>query len=153
MNVYRYVLLFFVTFSASIGQADPLQNCLSSSVYHEHRIEKEDNVKFCFDKYKSSITQESCYKSIRRNSLLINTSRLHNFTTSVCFYETTNHASLEACNQAAKKFKGAAEHDEALFYCYQTFQDKVSRKDCLKTSEKMIFPAKKEYLKRHCLNN
>ena len=153
MNVYRYILLFLAFCLPALAEADALQTCLSNSVYHEHRIEKEDNVKFCFDKYKNSITQDSCFKTITKNSVLINNTQLYNFVTSVCFYETGNHANLDSCNAIAKKFKGGAEHDEALFYCYQTFQDRVSKKDCLKTSDKMIFPAKKEYLKRHCLSN
>jgi hypothetical protein len=153
VNVTRYIFLLLALSLPALANADALQTCLASTVYHEHRIEKEDNINFCFEKYKNSISQDSCFKTIRKNSLLINTSKLHNFTTSVCFYETGEHKNLYACNESAKKFKGAAEHDEALFYCYQTFQDRVSKKDCLETSAKMIFPAKKEYLKRHCLRN
>lgn len=71
---------------------------------------------------------------------------------SICFYETTPAKDMNSCLAETKKFKNATNHDEAVFYCYQQFQDKLTAKDCLKTADQLIYPLKKEYLRQHCHN-
>jgi hypothetical protein len=146
--------IFFILFFGINGFAsEKLQKCLDSSVFHEHRIEKEENVMFCFDQVKNLIPKADCYFAIESHPNLINTYRLKLFTHNICFYDSKPHENLNTCLRDAARFGSATEHDNALFHCYQIFQEKASRKECLTVAKKMKFPAKKNYLENHCLKN
>lgn len=139
--------------SSSVFASEALDKCLDSAVYHEHRIEKEENVKYCFDKFKTSVSKAECYKAIEDHPRLISTYRLKLYAQNICFYDVNSHANLNSCIDEAERFIGASEHDEALFYCYQIFQDRTSKKDCLSVAKKMKFFAKRTYLENHCRKN
>lgn len=130
-----------------------LSDCLISASQQEHRLEKEDSVRFCFNKYKESTSKETCYLFFAQKVPKLASTKLNEEINSICFYETTPAKDMNSCLIETKKFKNAINHDEAVFYCYQQFQDRFKQKDCLKTAEQLIYPLKKEYLQQHCNNS
>lgn len=148
--------MFFFIFAVALfglkAPASDLGQCLYAANFNEHRLEKENSVRLCFDKYKSLISKESCYSYLDKKVAKLSSTNLSEDIKGLCFYDTTPAKDLNACATETKKFKVAANHDEALFYCYQQFQENISQKDCLKISGQMIYPSKKNYLKEHCLN-
>lgn len=146
----------FILFSCLISvtaTAGELSQCLYSATYQEHRLEKENSVRACFNKYKSFITKDTCYLFLEKKVSKLSSTRLNEDINSICFYETTLPKDLNSCLLETKRFKSSSNHDEAVFFCYQQYQDRISQKDCLKTASQMIYPAKKEYLQQHCYNH
>lgn len=80
----------------------------------------------------------------------LNSSKLLEDLKSTCFYETTPSNDIGSCLKETQYFKNTLNHDEAVFYCFQQFQEKLSKNDCLKTAEQMVYPLKKEYLRQYC---
>ena len=146
-------IIFILFFSINSFASEKLKKCLDSSVFHEHRIEKEENVMFCFDQFKNLISKADCFSTIESHPNLISTYRLKLYTQNICFYDSKPHENLNTCLKDAERFGRATEHDNALFYCYQIFQEKTSQKECLGVAKKMKFPVKKNYLENHCLKN
>ena len=133
--------------------AASLEGCLQKSNSIEHRLERQDATRACFSLVTSGLKKETCFSILTRHKQLLNTSQLQQTGTSACFYESSAHTSIKDCLNSSTKFKGGVDHDEAVFFCYQNFQEKLSKKDCLMTAEHMVFSAKRDYLVRHCLQN
>ena len=154
MHVSKYLFIFVLVLTgASSGLAGDLQNCLTVANKRTHRIDREEGVRFCFTQYKQSTDNNSCVNLLEKSKLKALSSSLKDEMRSLCFYETTPPKDIASCRKDAKKFKDSYNHDEAIFYCYEQFQEKISKKECLESAEDMIFPSKKEYLKEHCLSN
>lgn len=164
MNVNRFsthsVLSFFAVLfighaSAYASTARELSRCLSSAASREHRIEKEASIRTCFNEHKTSVSKETCYLSLAQQTLKLASisTQLTEEIKSICFYETTPAKDINICLNEAKKFKTTNNHDEAVFYCHQLFQENLTKKDCLKTANQLIYPLKKEYLKQYCYRN
>ena len=151
MNVLRNVLIFCLLASSYNLMGQTLEKCLASAAYHSHRLDKENTLSYCFNKYKEQVSKKNCFSQIKKYKVLINNQRLLNQTNQVCFFEAGVFNNLKDCLNETKRFNSAVDHDDAVFYCYQSFQDSTSTKQCLDTANKMIFAAKKEYLKNHCL--
>lgn len=154
MDVSRLIFsILSIYFISSTASARELSACLLSASYQEHRLEKEDSIRYCFNKYKDSINKETCYLFLAQKASQLASIRLSEEINSICFYETTPAKDMNSCLTETKKFKNSSNHDEAVFYCYQQFQDILTQKDCLKTAEQLIYPLKKEYLRQHCRNS
>lgn len=151
-DVLFILSLIFLSVTAAAETAG-LNKCLAQATYREHRLEKEDSIRNCFNNHKSALKREVCYKNATKSVNLVHSTTLLNDLISTCFYETESFQNLKDCLVDTDKFKNASAHDEAVFYCYQTFQDKMTKKDCSETAEALIFPAKKNYLSRHCMEN
>lgn len=154
MNATRLIIsILSIWLISTTAIAAELSDCLISASQQEHRLEKEDSIRFCFNKYKTSITKEICYLFLEQRVSKLSLRILNEEISSICFYETTPAKDMNSCLTETKKFKNATNHDEAIFYCYQQFQDRLTQKDCLKTAEQLIYPLKKEYLRQHCNNS
>ncbi|MBY0553777.1 hypothetical protein K2P97_04555 [bacterium] len=154
MDVCRIITsILFIGFVSLSLQASEIDQCLSYAVSQEHRLEKEDAVKMCFDKHKSKIDKNTCYNLIKKKVSALDSSKLNEEITSTCFYDTTAAVDINSCLTETKKFKSAYNHDDAVFFCYQQFQEKIGKNECLNAANQLIFPLKKEYLKEHCNNN
>lgn len=130
--------------------AGELARCLFTAGEQQHRLEKENSVRQCFNLYKTYINKETCYLFLDKNVSKLSSTKLNEDINSICFYETTAPRDLNSCLIETKKFKSSGNHDEAVFYCFQQFQEKITRKECLKAADKMIYPFKKEYLRGQC---
>ena len=150
----KIIRLFILLVSCSIGaDAADLSRCLSLTAYKQHRLEKEDLIRSCFNQYKLVITKETCHSLLTKKVSKLASTKLSDEINALCFYDTTPAKDMNACLKDTKKFKSTANHDEAVFYCYQQFQDKLTQNECLKTADQLIYPLKKEYLQQHCNNN
>ncbi len=132
--------------------AGELARCLFSASEQQHRLEKENSVRQCFNQYKTYINKETCYLFLEKKVSKLSSTKLSEDINSICFYETTPPKNLGSCLVETKKFKNSGNHDEAVFFCYQQYQNKISRKECLNAAEQMIYPFKKEYLREHCFS-
>lgn len=151
MDVGRFVISFIVScLIGSAAMAGELAQCLFSASEQPHRLEKENSVRHCFNQYKSYINKENCYLFLAQKVSKMSSIKLSEDINAICFYDTSAPKSLNSCLKETKKFKSSGNHDEAVFFCYQQFQDKISQKDCLTAAEQMIYPFKKEYLRQHC---
>lgn len=154
MDVCRIItIILFIGLASLNSQADEIDLCLSEAVSQPHRLEKEEAVKLCFDKLKTKITKNTCYELIKKKVRRLDSSKLNEEITSLCFYETTAATDINSCITESKKFKSPYNHDDAVFFCYQQFQEKLDKNQCLKAADQMIFPLKKEYLQQHCNSN
>ena len=153
MDVPRFISILSIFFLSIAIKATELSNCIYQATYREHRLEKEDSVLFCFNKFKALISKNNCYELLVNKVHPLASTKLNEQVNAICFYETTPASDLKSCLIETKKFKISGNHDEAVFYCYQQFQDNITLKDCLKTANQLIFPLKKEYLLQHCENN
>lgn len=143
------MMFILSVFSRGLMAAD-LGHCLAQAASIEHRIDREESFKFCFNKNKSSTKRELCFQNVEQRKDVIASMTLTEQLKSICFYETSSFLNIKDCVQDSGKFSSASDHDEAVFYCYQMFQDKLTKQQCQKTAKKMIFPAKREYLIQHC---
>ncbi len=154
MDVRRLIIsILSILLISSAAKAEELSQCLGSITTHEHRLEKEEAIRLCFNKFKSVISQENCFIYLAKKVPRLASTKLIEDIKSICFYETTSAKDIGSCMNNTKKFKSSSDHDEAVFYCYQQFQEKIGEKECLKIAEKLIYPLKKNYLIQHCLNN
>lgn len=153
MNASRLIItILSVCFISAIAAATELARCLDSAVVQNHRLEKEDLIRYCYNKHKKNVDKKTCYLNLADKVSKFSSIKLNEEINTICFYETTSAKSMDSCLSEARKFKNSTNHDEAVFYCYQEFQDLLSKKDCLKTAEQLIYPLKKQYLQQHCLN-
>ena len=154
-NLLNYFLicltLFFTLFLSATSSAAEFDSCLASASKVEHRLNRIESVRICFEKNKKHLDSESCYKGT-------STLKTKNYSTEImdqlkatCFYDVSRFKSVSICLQKAKIFELADSHDEAIFECYSQFQDELNQKQCLAVSELLRYPAKKEYLAEHCL--
>lgn len=132
-----------------------LLRCITNpKLEREHRLDREAAIKDCYERYKSSLTKDLCYKTLKRVVIPMDSFTLTDNIRNICFYEAGPPASdFQSCLKESRQFTKASEHDEAVFYCYQQFQDKISKKDCLKAADQLIYPGKEDYLRQHCMNN
>jgi hypothetical protein len=151
----RLLILSFICLLLSGIQAfsSELNDCLNLANYHQHRLEKEAGVRFCFNKHKNTLTKEACNQTVDKKVAPMDSIRLTEDMRGLCFYDTPPTPTLKGCLQDTKRFKSASNHDEAVFFCYQQFQEKLTTAECLKTAKQLIFPVKKEYLEQHCYEN
>lgn len=142
---FLYVLLI-----STISYSSNLPQCLSHINYQTHRLDKENNIFYCFDKYRTTTVQNSCFTNLDNMSSKVVSIKLAEEIRSICFYETTPFKDLNSCMKEVKRFKNTANHDEAIFFCFQEFQNKINQKECLKTAKQLIYPSKKDYLIKYC---
>jgi hypothetical protein len=153
MHVFRYVLSIFLLILGFKVFGNDLEKCLSNVNNEVHRLDRESAVSSCFTKHTAAMTKPNCYTTIEKFKPLISSSRLYKQAVGNCFYEAASFAKMSDCMKDTDKFRNAAEHDEAVFFCYQTFQDKIDKNACIKTAKRMIFPPKRDYLLNHCIQN
>lgn len=151
MNVLKYVLLLSLAFSAALARADELEKCLSSVGTNVNRLEREDAVARCFTSFTQMTGKDACFGHIEKYKSLVNSTRLQNLALNSCFYESTGYKTMQDCMGDTKLFKKASDHDEAVFYCFKSFQERLNKDECTNTAKKLIFTAKREYLLNHCL--
>ncbi len=154
MDIYRIISTILLVGLISLQlKASELERCLDFAIAQEHRLEKEDTVKICFNKSLLKLNKNKCYSLLNKKVKSLGSTKLNEEITSFCFYEISQVSDLNSCLSETKKFNTSNNHDEAVFYCYQQFQDKTSYADCIKTANQLIFPLKKEYLTSHCKTN
>ncbi len=153
MDVFKLLFILILTASALPTKADQFTDCLRIAMSQEHRIEKLNSIRSCFQQYKFSTSKDICYNSIKNLTNKIDSIKLSEELTATCFYEVKIALDIKTCLKESSHFKIAINHDEAVFYCYQEFQNKLNKSECLKTANSLIFPAKKDYLRQHCLTN
>lgn len=151
MDVLKYVLFLSLALSATISTADELEKCLSSVGSKVHRLEREDAVTQCFTSFTPMTGKDACFGHVEKFKSLVSSTRLKNLALNSCFYESTAYRSMQDCMGDTKMFKKASDHDEAIFFCYQSFQERLNKDECSNAAKKLIFPAKREYLLNHCL--
>lgn len=152
----RVIVIFAAVFSLyQSTMAHAIDNCLRLIVTKSdiHRIDKEDGIKNCFEINKAILTKEVCYQKAEIIKNTIHSSRLHSKILNTCFYDVGIFTNVKNCLAATRNFQLANDHDDAVFYCYQSFQESINQTSCLNVANELIFPMKKDYLKRHCLQN
>lgn len=154
MNVRAIAVALTLLFSFSAFSAE-LDTCIKTVLSKPklYRLEKEESIKSCFELNKANIDQDTCFEKAKDIKNWVHSTQLQNQMLSTCFYDTKPFKSVAKCTAAARNFPLASDHDEAIFYCYQIFQENLNQNQCVDIADKMIFPLKKDYLKRHCLQN
>lgn len=154
MNVRALFVVLSLLFSHAAFSSE-LDSCIKTVLSRPklYRLEKEESIKNCFELNKAQIDQDTCFSKAKNLKNWVHSSQLQTQMLSTCFYETQPFKSVASCTRAAQNFTLAGDHDEAIFYCYQIFQEKLNQNQCIDLADKMIFPLKKDYLKRHCLQN
>lgn len=154
MKFFFLISLFFVCgIHPAFGMTSNLNQCLSLINFQEHRLEKQKTIRYCFNKYKSEIKRNDCFQSIETLFKNKKSIALKDNLNGICFYDTTSVLNMKDCLNDSKKFNNTNNHDEAVFYCVQQFQDNISQKDCQSAVEQLVYPLKKNYLKRYCEAN
>lgn len=153
MNVSRYVLIIVLAVAGVTAHADELEKCLNSIRPSTHRLERDEAVGKCFGELASSTGKDACFGHIEKYKSLVNSTRLRSQAISSCFYESNSYRKIQDCVEDTKLFKIATEHDDALFFCYKSFEEVINKNECLSTAKKMIFPSKRDYLSNHCQEN
>lgn len=152
MNVKLHVLFFALALlSVPHVFAADLRACMARAESQNHRLDREDAVRNCFTSFKSYMKRDTCFAEIRKNRSAQASSTLTEDLKAVCFYETTGYANASDCIKESRKFISAGDRDEGVFYCYQVFQEKLDKKQCLAVAKHLIFPGKREHLSEHCL--
>lgn len=144
-----FLVLIFSIFSG-VAEANKLDLCLESSLQKSHRLDQEESIRDCFENHKINRSFNSCLQLADKLEKALVSSRFEDEIRNLCFIESTLPESSESCMKATRKFKNPYTHDDAVFMCFQTFQDKMNKPLCLKHVSHMIFPLKKDYLKKHC---
>ena len=174
-NVYLFAILLFLVINRGLAAPTPaiaapalpsaLQNkaetisaldaCLKKATKVSlHRIEREDQTKECFNSLATKTKRSDCYLSLEKFKNRISSIKLKEDIRAICFYESlVSYKKVSDCMTDVNRFKNAYTHDDAAFYCYQQFQDSISKNDCIQTSQQMVLPAKADYLFKHCLNS
>ena len=151
MNVLRYVLLVSLVILGSVSQADELEKCLATVSTNTHRLEREEAVGRCFTSFTQMTGKDACFGHIEKFKSLVSSTKLSNLALNSCFYESAAYKTMQECMGDTKLFKTASDHDEAIFFCYQNFEERLNKDECTSAAKKLIFPAKREYLLSHCL--
>lgn len=154
MNVRVLVVVLTLLFSYSAHSSE-LDSCIKTVLSKPKlfRLEKEESIKNCFELNKANMDQDTCFAKAKNLKNWVHSTQFQTQMISICFYDTKPFKSVASCIRAADNFSFANDHDEAIFYCYQTFQENLNQNQCISLADKMIFPLKKDYLKRHCLQN
>lgn len=156
MNVrLLFIILGVVWTGLHVQAADTLLKCITHPrLEREHRLDREAAILACYERFKPSLQKDLCYKTLKRIVMPMDSFSLTDRVRNICFYDAGPAAKdIASCLKESRQFVKAAEHDEAVFYCYQQFQDSMSTKDCLKTADQLIFPGKEDYLRQHCLRH
>lgn len=146
LTVACLALLPALSFAKSFNQ------CISDTQY-KHLIERQEDVKDCFVRFKNTLGSDNCFLQIRKLKVASQSEILSENLKAICFYDASIFQNIQTCARRAGEFKNADNHDEAIFQCYRDFQDKISQKDCLTLSKKLIYPSKQDYLRQHCASN
>ena len=153
VNVFtRTFILITLLFSALSASARSFSQCVSlnSSL---PQFEQEEALVDCFETNKSNLSSGSCYAAIHKIKAAQKSATLNERLKTICFYDVSLFKNDKLCMARASEFSIAENHDEALFECFNQFQESMNQKSCLEMSSKLIYPAKKEHLRQHCLNN
>lgn len=154
MNVKLHVLFLVALLSVQNVFAADLGQCLSrAETQNRHRLDREEAVRGCFANMKTTLNRGECFSALRKSRSAQASGSLSEDIKAVCFYETTAYKDVNECVRESRRFVSAGDRDEAVFYCYQIFQDKLSKKQCLQTARNLIFAAKREHLSQHCISN
>ncbi len=158
MRLFMNVRILFVILTLLFSHAafsSELDTCIRTVLTRPKlfRLEKEESIKNCVELNKAKIDQNTCFSKVKNLKTWVHSTELQTQMTATCFYDTQQFKSVASCTQAARNFSFASDHDEAIFYCYQIFQENLNQNQCIDLADKMIFPLKKDYLKRHCLQN
>lgn len=152
--VSQILSVVFLSLSrGSFAAENSFGTCMRTANRFEHRIDRMENIRNCFETEKKNLTAETCLAVVNQKIRDKYTTRFEDELRSICIYETTSLASLEKCEVQADKFRSSYNHDDAIFFCFQQFQEKLSKKQCLNSAAKLIFPLKRDYLKQHCKDN
>ncbi|OFZ31560.1 MAG: hypothetical protein A2622_02970 [Bdellovibrionales bacterium RIFCSPHIGHO2_01_FULL_40_29] len=127
--------------------------CLEHAAKQEHKLDRQDGVQNCFIKNKAQLNSEKCYRSIKKVNLTEISQKINEQIKSVCFYEVSRFRTIKSCLEKSQLFETAINKDEAVFDCFAQFQNVLNQRQCLNVSQYLIYPAKKEHLKTHCLNS
>lgn len=146
-----FVLCSLILFSL-LGHAASLDSCLATAAKNDHRLNRFDATFECFQKGKGAISSDSCFLAVQNLKPGQTTIEMNERLRSYCFYDASQFKSIKSCLNKANTFELAINHDEAIFECYNQFQENLNQKQCLKISELLKYPAKKEYLEAHCLS-
>ncbi len=139
-------------FMSYLGNATTLDLCLATAAKNDHRLNRFDATLECFQKSKSSIGSDSCFTAVQNLKPGQTSIELNERLRSYCFYDASQFKTIKMCLAKVNAFQLAINHDEAVFECYNQFQENLTQKQCLKISELLKYPAKKEYLKAHCFS-
>lgn len=141
-------------FLTSIGAfSAEIDSCLTDAKKMTRIIDKRQSIESCFQIHIKKISQHRCYELTNSLPEAKKNQDLSETLNSICFYQTTDFPDIKTCTSKADLFKVADNHDEAIFDCYRQLQSKVSQKQCIEISRKLIYPEKKSYMLRHCQNN
>lgn len=143
----------FIVFGQFSWAAGQFEHCLSTARKTTHRLDRMEAIGSCFEKHKDLISEESCFAEIKKTQIHDKSIELSEKLNAICFYDVSRFKTVESCIAKTSVFQIAANHDEGVFECYRQFQSKVSRNQCLQISKALKYPAKKQYLETHCLNN
>lgn len=133
-------------------KAKSLDQCLKAT-FVQHRIERDENTLACFKQQKAFIGSDACFTKVRQIKAAQQSSNLSETLKQFCFYEASIFQSMKTCLLRSSEFSYADNHDEAVFDCYKQFQDRLTKKQCIEASNKLIYPAKKSHLLQQCYNN
>ena len=147
-NVIVILSLLMGSLSA---QATTLDTCLAVAAKNDHRLNRFDSTLDCFQKSKNVINSDSCFAAVQNLKSGQTSIELNERLRSYCFYDASQFKNVKSCLSKTAAFQLAINHDEAVFECYNQFQENLNQKQCLKISDLLKYPAKKEYLESHCL--
>jgi hypothetical protein len=152
MNVIsKFLILLALVFGSSGSYARSFSQCVSSA-NNQHRFEREESLVDCFQQFKGLLGSDNCYAQIKKLKSVQRSERLSEQLKMICFYDASIFQSAPHCLARAVEFGDADSHDEAIFECFNQFQEKLNRKSCIEMSSKLIYPSKKDYLLQHCLD-
>lgn len=149
----RIAFILLSMFFAQLVFASSIDSCLSQARKLTHRLEKTDAILSCFDKTKESLSGQACFQAISKLQVHEKSIELSEKINGICFYDSSRFKNITSCLDKVDVFKLASSHDEAVFECYRQFQYSLNQKQCLKVSAVLKYPAKKEYLANHCMEN
>lgn len=147
-----FLFIIFISTSYSFA-ANSFQNCINKAEQKKHITDQMNETQDCFYQNKNYLNVNLCYKELEKNKVAKKSLDLTEDLKELCFYQTTEFDSASHCLKKAILFRNADDHDEAIFQCYQQFQSKLNKQQCISISKALIYPAKKDYFLQHCLNN
>ncbi|MBC7742682.1 MAG: hypothetical protein H7061_10820 [Bdellovibrionaceae bacterium] len=153
MNIIvQSLILLVLMLSSASSLAKSFSQCISGA-NTLHRLEREDTLLACFQSHKNFLGSDECFNQISKLKVAQRSGILSEKLKGICFYEASIFQNDKLCLKRADEFQNGENHDEAVFDCYKQFQDKLSQKACVEISNKLIYPAKRNHLYQHCMNN
>lgn len=146
-----FIVLLTLILTGFSAKASSMGSCLALAEAKVHRLDRLDEVKNCLTRYATTLSKNDCHSLVEEKSSDWSSIKLTEEAHSLCFYETSAEKDIRSCLRYTKKLQDASRHDEAVFFCYQQFQEKLNLDDCLYVARQMIYPVKTDYLKQHCL--